>query len=287
MIKVTKDRQKEFSRDIAKNSDNWFLAMMGCFFALALIPMVLILSPDYFSTHRIVWIVIIPIFIIILPIIIRHFLSLQNKLRGNFWSELARDQSWIYEVGGDVSTETGLMFKEGHSRKANHTLKGNLDFSPFKIIDYQFFVNRGEAQIPFNFVSFIFNLNSQFPHCYLDKKENSYQIKGLGKSLSLPREFEKQFELWVPAGYEMEALQIFTLDLMANLLDFKLPYDIELVDQKLIIYVEGIVYGKQNFEKELDTAIKIKNIFLPKLEHFKFTPIKEHPSRLEKRQSII
>ena len=174
------------------------------------------------------------------------------------------------------------MFKEGNNRKVHHIIRGTIDSLPFKIIDYQFTIPNGKAQQSLFFTAFIFEIGGNFPHCYLDKKENWYKIKGLSNKLSLPREFEKQFQLWVPSGYEMEALQIFTLDLMSKMLDFKFPYDIELVNQKLIVYVEGIVYGNQNLEKELNTALEIKDIFVPKLEHFKFTPIGDHPSSLAK-----
>jgi hypothetical protein len=57
--------------------------------------------------------------------------------------------------------------------------------------------------------------------------------------LSLEGDFDNRFRLYVPAGYERDALYVFTPDLMALLIDETGDLDVELRDDQLIVYKPG------------------------------------------------
>lgn len=63
-------------------------------------------------------------------------------------------------------------------------------------------------------------------------------IKG-HQQLSLEGNFDDYFRLYVPPGYEQDALYIFTPDVMAMLIDTLHTFDIEIVDNILYIYQRG------------------------------------------------
>jgi hypothetical protein len=48
----------------------------------------------------------------------------------------------------------------------------------------------------------------------------------IGTTLPVPHEFAKRFELRGPAQYEIEALEIFTPDILAYVLALQFPFDV-------------------------------------------------------------
>jgi len=54
--------------------------------------------------------------------------------------------------------------------------------------------------------------------------------------LHLEGDFDEHFTLYCPAQYEQDALYIFTPDLMSLLIDEASPYDVELIDQWMLVY---------------------------------------------------
>ena len=57
--------------------------------------------------------------------------------------------------------------------------------------------------------------------------------------LSLEGDFDTRFRLFVPTGYERDALYVFTPDLMALMIDETGDLDVELRDDRLIVYKPG------------------------------------------------
>ena len=57
-----------------------------------------------------------------------------------------------------------------------------------------------------------------------------------GQRMRLEGDFDRTFSLYCPAGYERDALYIFTPDLMAVLLDLAGDCEVELIDGSLLLY---------------------------------------------------
>jgi len=82
-------------------------------------------------------------------------------------------------------------------------------------------------------------LERAVPHLVLDAKSNGSSIPmpiAGGQALSLEGDFDSHFSLYCPAGYERDALYIFTPDLMALLIDESGAFDVEIVDDMLFVY---------------------------------------------------
>jgi hypothetical protein len=89
-------------------------------------------------------------------------------------------------------------------------------------------------------------LPHQLPNMILDSKRNK---PAFGSSLmypptsdqrlSLEGDFNTHFDLYVPAGYERDALYIFTPDLMALLVDETGDYDVEIRGNQLLVHAPG------------------------------------------------
>jgi hypothetical protein len=89
-------------------------------------------------------------------------------------------------------------------------------------------------------------LPRRVPHMVLDARSNDrgpfsslLRRPRADQHLSLEGDFDTRFRLYVPTGYERDALYVFTPDLMALLIDETGDLDVELRDDRLIVYKPG------------------------------------------------
>lgn len=98
---------------------------------------------------------------------------------------------------------------------------------------------RATVQRPFAFIEI--PLPSAVPHIVLANRTRSIiPTLGLGRGaarMELEGAFAKVFRLIVPEGYQQDALYIFTPDLMARVLDLGSGAEIELVTDRLYVYL--------------------------------------------------
>lgn len=82
--------------------------------------------------------------------------------------------------------------------------------------------------------------DKQIPHLFLDSKNNEerfVQEDYVKQALSLEGDFPDAFMLFAPTDYQIDALQIFTPDVMQAFLDCGRDFDYELIGNSLYIFV--------------------------------------------------
>lgn len=205
--------------------------------------------------------------------------AVRRQVREAFWQQFAAARHMTYQYKGDPAAETAVMFRQGHGRKINHIITGAHNDRVLRIFNYQFKSGYDRDSKTYTYTVFGFTFSGQFPHLYLNKLGNGFGTK-IGVVIPLPAEFEKKFRLSAPKEYEIEALQVFTPDLLAHLLDVQLDYDIELVNQELLIFVTGQLDTLQDLEREFAGAGAIADRFAPVLDAMRFTEIPQHPPSL-------
>lgn len=209
-----------------------------------------------------------------------YIILLQNKIATVFWKQVAEINGWNYRDSGDPSGESGIMFQQGHSRAISRHIDGVIDGRQFRIFNYAFAIGYGRSRIAYQYVVFAFKFNGSFPHIYLNNKHNSYTIK-TGEKIPLPLEFEKQFLLSAPRKYEIEALQIFTPDVLAKILDNGFAHDIEFVEQEVLMFVDGVINDFEKLENTFNKALELEDLLDEKLDRFKFNTIGNMPHTLK------
>lgn len=205
---------------------------------------------------------------------------LAEKIRGRFWRQFALHHGWTYQPRGDLRGERAVMFHEGHSRSMRHVVSGALDSErPFRIFEYKFSAGHGRRRHDYFFTTFAVRFSGAFPHLYLDRLKNGYGTKA-GVSLPLPGEFTASFRLFCPAEYEIEALQVFSPEILAYLLDANFPHDIELLDQELHVFTRGYINTLQDLEERFQMGRAIVERLAPRLDRLRLTPIGTHKTTL-------
>lgn len=214
-----------------------------------------------------------------LIIIILYAGFVQGQVRTLFWKQFALLNGWQYKSDSDPSAERGIMFRQGNNRNISNCIEGILDKRCFRIFTYNFSTGSGKNKRAYYYTVFSFKFSGTFPNIYLNNKNNSCDIKA-GEAIPLPEEFEKSFTLSAPKDYEIEALEIFTPDVLASLLDNKFNHDVEFVNQEMLIFSDGRINNSEQLGNELRRALELEDLFDEKLDKFKMEKIGDMPTKL-------
>jgi len=202
-----------------------------------------------------------------------------RKVKGEFWRQFSVRNGFSYASTHDISAERGVMFKEGRNHSAEHLIQGIFQGVPMKIFNYEFDNPAGKHSKHHFYVVFEFTFKGEFPHLYLDRLRDGYGMK-VGEKIPLSAEFEKKFRLYAPREYEIEALQVFTPDILFTLLEDNFRHDIEIVDGELLIFIRRGINSINELEREFKNAFRIYELFVPTLNRMRFSLIGDHTPRL-------
>ncbi len=143
----------------------------------------------------------------------------------------------------DISSPNyvGMIFGEGDSR----VLRESLVFpGSVEVGNYQYDTGSGKSRQTHHWGYVRIKLARRLPNMVLDAKSNNFfgVISNLpdsfskGQKLGLEGDFDNYFTLYAPEEYKTDALYVFTPDVMTAVIDSGKSYDMEVVDDNLMIY---------------------------------------------------
>jgi hypothetical protein len=201
-----------------------------------------------------------------------------ETIRRRFWEDVASSKGWSYQGYDDVSDEDALFLTEGHAREIRHQIVGAYKGVPLRVFESTYTLGYGKNKTVYTYTAFAFRFTGTFPHCYLNRKDNGYNMVPHNvPRVPLPAAFERDFTLYAPREYEVEALQIFTEDVLAYLLDGRWLFDIEFVDHEMIVFRKGYIDTRDTFEHELDQACRLAHQLERTLQTMTFSPVGDRP----------
>ena len=164
-------------------------------------------------------------------------------------ARFAKDNDLSYTAHQRYYTRKGMIFGIGRDHNASGILRSGPS-SPvqFEIAHYSYTVGYGKRKQIMNWRYVSVEMDRSLPNIVLDAKKNNLQAFGKNilsnlpvsfknnQKLSLEGDFDSHFSLYVPVGYERDALYIFTPDLMALLIDGAHDFDAEIVDKTVFFY---------------------------------------------------
>lgn len=189
-----------------------------------------------------------------------------------FWHDTAKTLGWSYTPAAAIPENQGILFQRGSNRKALHILTGTLAGRPVKLFEYEYSERVGDDKIRYRYTILSFAFRGSFPHLYLDRLKNG-PGNVVGEHIPLPSDFEKKFALYAPREYEIEALQIFTPDLLYRILELGIPYDVEFAQGNLCVIIQGSILNADVLNERLATAEGIATLFGPILDKAEYTTI--------------
>lgn len=200
-----------------------------------------------------------------------------------FWTQVAESYGWSYAPRISVKGEQALLFKQGRARVGTHVLTGTLHELPLTLFQYRFTKGSGKSARVIAYTVFEFTFKGRFPHLYLNYKHNYnpsfFELLRLPR-VALPVGFEEYFTLYVPQQYEIEALELFTPDTLAFLLDKRWRYDVEMMDNRMLVFARPSSGSAEQFMEELERVSVLVRHLEQKLHRASFEPIGDLPHKL-------
>lgn len=160
----------------------------------------------------------------------------------------------------------GVIFDVGSDRLLNDGFRMDVGVGrTLEIANYRYVVGSGKNRRDVWYGYIRIDLTRRLPHLVLDGKSNNFLGSNLpaafarSQRLQLEGDFNRYFDLYVPAGYERDALYIMTPDIMALLIDDTKKYDLEIVGNQLFIYgADGFALDKkEELERLLNLARRV------------------------------
>lgn len=185
-------------------------------------------------------------------IIIIYSAFIHQKIRHIFMKQVADKLGYEYSSIGSLYTMKGKLFDIGHSGNVQDIISGKYLNFPLKIFNYYFTVGYGKSSRTYGYTVFEIQFNTDLPEIVLLTKDflsflniDILPLTMGKKKLSLEGDFDKYFQLYVPKDLEIEVLEIFTPDVMAELIDKFRGFNIEICEDKMYVYYEKIVSNKK------------------------------------------
>ena len=155
----------------------------------------------------------------------------------------ARANGMTYEPKVADPPLPGMIFHLGRGRQSTDLIRGSRPrFVEFG--NYQYTVQSGKNSTTYRWGYVAVKLDVPLPNIVLDATGNNGFGSNLPASfqrnqrLSLEGDFDQHFTLYCPAGYERDALYLFTPDIMARFIDNAAELDVEIVDDWLFLYTQ-------------------------------------------------
>lgn len=178
----------------------------------------------------------------------------QLKRRAKLYKfAMANGLNFIYDVPNPGYA--GMIFDEGDSRSIQEALAFE---DGTEIGNYQYSTGSGKNRQTHNWSYVRVKLTRRLPNMVLDSRKNNFLGSNLpdsfsrGQTLSLEGDFNKYFTLYAPKEYERDALYVFTPDVMAAVVDAGQTYDMEVIDDNLMLYAPGVM--------ALDSETKLRTL---------------------------
>lgn len=254
------DEQNQQIESVNKSTEayifkhDWFYVLIYLLVVVALIYVI-------YADHLPVYLLIIPVFIGILG-----YSHVQKKIKREFTQQFGASIGFIYSPAADLNTVSGRLFSIGHSQKIYDVLSGTLNGRSSRIFSFEYTVGSGKNSHTYTSTVFETEFTNNMPDITLISKAGGF---GMGESLfntgveriQLEGDFNKYFTLNVPKGFEEEAYQIFTPDIMAALIDRAKNVNFEFKGSTLYVYSDYQILKRDKLQAMFDLAEYLGGLF--------------------------
>ena len=226
----------------------WFGIIFGALFLVALLVVWIVANGgDAIRQSTLMPIVYVGLcaFLVFLLMVIPSYLYSVKAYALELHVKRFADANGIGFYSGPIDTPSnGIIFNKGWRRTYNVRL-GFANQNVSEIGNIEFTIGSGKSQETYHYSYARLKLPRKLPHILLDSRKNDGFL-GLKKipflelennqKMQLEGDFNDYFTLYVPAGYEQDALYVFTPDVMQLMVDTGARFDAEIVDDDLYIF---------------------------------------------------
>lgn len=189
------------------------------------------------------------IYLIILGLVIIGYWygKAQKQAHSEFMKQFAISKGYSYAESSLTENRSGIIFGIGHGAKIEDYIYGNINNLKTEIFNYNYTIGSGRNRREYLFTVLTITIREELPRLFLDARSNGKGVSNYSsldvfnpyqglKKLELEGDFNKYFTLRVKPGDERHALEFFTPDVMAKLVDYSTIFDLEFNNQQILLY---------------------------------------------------
>jgi len=199
------------------------------------------------------------------------YARIKKKFEDQFLSQFATANGYTFVPTGQLNEIYGEFFNIGYNRQVYDVVSGLYQNHPLRLFLYQYTVGSGRSQVTYRKTILEVDFGANLPHVLVSNQFGGSWIKrdisaewnkqpGLER-LHVEGEFDKKFGTYITTGQQVEALEILTPDVMAQIMDLGGNFDFELAGSKLHVYLNGFI----NKRDQLQTMYSLTKILSAKL----------------------
>ncbi len=196
------------------------------------------------------------------------FAIARSKVYTEFFKQFATNNHFVYEEKGDLGSVEGTLFGRGHTRGMSHVVSGVQQALPIRFFVYHYTEGQGKSQSTHQFTVAELVFGGSLPDIIVDSKDDMYVDGGFFskfKSLELGNGFDDVFTLKVPEDLEIEALEVFTPEIMEQLMSRGRGYSFEFIGTKLYVWKPGVARTSTQLREHLSLAQYFITALAPRL----------------------
>lgn len=188
----------------------------------------------------------------------------QAKIKREFTKQFGASIGFDYAETSTMESVNGKLFQTGHSQSLFDVLSGTQDNLPMRIFSFRFTIGYGKNSHTYSYTVFEVTLNNPVPNILLFSNEQTTAVSDWfsgDETVQLEGDFNKYFKLRVPKGREQEAYQIFTPDVMADLIDRARDFSFEFSGNHLYIYAPKVITKRDELQNMFNLVTYMDNLF--------------------------
>lgn len=208
----------------------------------------------------------------IMPIAVYRYV--RNRVLQQFMRQFAAANGFSYEMNGSMSGLDGTLFSIGHGQSVSNVVRGTYHGCPMRLFDYRYTTGTGRNARTHLLTIFRLDFDIAMPDITLENRGSIFGESvfggGIGKEiLTLEGDFSDHFTLAVPKDYEIEALQVFTPDVMAELMQKGRNFSMEIIGGHLFLYAKKTITTKRELLAFYDLARYFAETLVPRFARMK------------------
>jgi hypothetical protein len=189
---------------------------------------------------------------------IPSMMFVRGRVQDEFMRQFAEANGYTFSLAGTTDRLDGALFRLGNGfRRAHDMVSGQYLNRPIALFDYQYETGVGRSRQMHNYTVFELQFDVAMPDMLLEKKEPLFTGSVFGQlpeQIKLEGDFNRYFSLSIKKGYEVEALEVFTPDVMADLIEKCKGLSLEIVNSHLFIYENKNIATKADLYAFYDIA---------------------------------
>jgi len=220
----------------------------------------------------------VPLFVIVWPLalllLISRWAYFSAKLEHEFMRQFAAAHGLRYEDRASLDSVSGRLFSKGKYKRVSNVFLGTLEERPLRLFNYKYTVGSGKNSRTYSFtVCELAFKKTEFPHILLlaptmPVRYGSVDWFGSDRDMQVPLEGDryKNFTLYTSEGYQIEALQIFSPELLTFLHEHAKNFSIEFAGNKVYLYDDEKILTRNTLDELYGVAQKTFTRLAPLLD---------------------